>query len=163
MACWRRTRTKSGKYGPRELCSESYMSLGRLYVPREVDLADRTRGAQRPESCPPGQPPEGRIASLGTYRILNRVPAGRIFSTGRALGRDLCDKDFVLVRLQQANMSYMPLSRFTGSAECCSTGSVSILCIYMSQGSLCIYTPQGQYRIYMYLYVPREPLQANMA
>lgn len=75
-----------------------------LYVPREVDLADKTRGAQRPESCPPGQPPEGHIASLGTYRIVNRVPAGRILSTGRALGRDLCDKDFVLVRLQQANM-----------------------------------------------------------
>ena len=70
----------------------------------EVDLADKTRGAQRPESCPPGQPPEGHIASLGTYRIVNRVPAGRILSTGRALGRDLCDKDFVLVRLQQANM-----------------------------------------------------------
>ena len=50
------------------------------------------------------------------YRVLNRVPAGRIFSTGRALGQDLCDKDFVLVRLQQANMCYMPLSRFTGSA-----------------------------------------------
>ena len=48
--------------------------------------------------------PEGHIASLGTYRIVNRVPAGRILSTGRALGRDLCDKDFVLVRLQQANM-----------------------------------------------------------
>ena len=114
----------------------------------------RTLVAALPSSCPPGQPPLGRIASLGTYRILNRVPLGRIFSTGRALGRDLCDKDFVLVRLQQANMSYMPLSRFTGSAECCSTGSVSILCIFMSQ---------GQYRIYMYLYVPREPLQANMA
>ena len=54
--------------------------------------------------CPPGQPPEGHIASLGTYRIVTRVPAGRILSTGRALGRDLCDKDFVLVRLQQANM-----------------------------------------------------------
>ena len=47
---------------------------------------------------------KGHIASLGTYRIVNRVPAGRILSTGRALGRDLCDKDFVLVRLQQANM-----------------------------------------------------------
>ena len=34
------------KIRPRELCSESYMSLGRLYVPREVDLADRKRGAQ---------------------------------------------------------------------------------------------------------------------
>ena len=85
MACWRRTRTKSGKYGPRELRSECYTSLGRLYVPREVDLADKTRGAQRPESCPPGQPPEGHIGSLGTYRIVTRVPAGRILSTGRAL------------------------------------------------------------------------------
>ena len=61
------------------------MSLGSLYVPREVDLADKTRGAQRPESCPPGQPPEGHIGSLGTYRIMTRVPAGRILSTGRAL------------------------------------------------------------------------------
>ena len=112
------------KYGPRALCSQFYMSQGRLYVPREVDLADKTRVAALPSSCPPGQPPLGHIGSLGTYRILNRVPAGRIFSTGRALGRDLCDKDFVLVRLQQANMSYMPLSRFTGSAECCNTGSV---------------------------------------
>ena len=29
-------------------------SLGSLYVPREVDLADKTRGAQRPESGIPG-------------------------------------------------------------------------------------------------------------
>ena len=85
LACWRRTRTKSGKYGPRALWSKFYMSLGSLYVPREVDLADKTRGAQRPESCPPGQPPEGHIGSLGTYRIVTRVPAGRILSTGRAL------------------------------------------------------------------------------
>ena len=48
MTYWR-TRTKSGKYGPRALWSEFYMSLGSLYVPREVDLADKTRGAQRPE------------------------------------------------------------------------------------------------------------------
>ena len=60
------------KYGPRELRSECYTSLGRLYVPREVDLADKTRVAALPSSCSP-------------------VPAGRILSTGRALGRDLCD------------------------------------------------------------------------
>ena len=46
LACWRRARTKSGKYGPRVLWSQFYMSLGSLYVPREVDLADKTRGAQ---------------------------------------------------------------------------------------------------------------------
>ena len=36
LACWRRTRTKSGKYGPRALWSEFYMSLGSLYVPRDI-------------------------------------------------------------------------------------------------------------------------------
>ena len=51
LASWRRTRTRSGKYSPRELCSESYTPLGRLYIPREVDLADRTRGAQRSVSA----------------------------------------------------------------------------------------------------------------
>ena len=68
------------------------MSLGRLYVPREVDLADRTRVAALPSSCPPGQPPLGRIASLGTYRILNRVPLGRIFriSSSSASSRPIC-------------------------------------------------------------------------
>ena len=39
-----------------------------LYVPREA-------------ICPPGQPPEGHIASLGTYRIVNRVPAGPVSYT----------------------------------------------------------------------------------
>ena len=73
------------KYGPRALCSQFYMSQGRLYVPREVDLADKTRVAALPSSCPPGQPPLGHIGSLGTYRIVTRVPAGRILSTGRAL------------------------------------------------------------------------------
>ena len=67
------------KYGPRALCSQFYMSQGRLYVPREVDLADKTRVAALPSSCPPGQPPLGHIASLGTYRIVTRVPLGRIF------------------------------------------------------------------------------------
>ena len=76
MACWRRTRTKSGKYGPRELCSESYMSLGRLYVPREVDLADRTRGAQRPEfpwavfsEFRPRPPPAGQYVLTNQCRL----------------------------------------------------------------------------------------------
>ena len=36
LACWRLTRTKSGKYGPRALWSQFYMSLGSLYVPRDV-------------------------------------------------------------------------------------------------------------------------------
>ena len=115
LACWRRTRTKSGKYGPRALWSQFYMSLGSLYVPREVDLADKTRGAQRPESCPPGQPPEGHIGSLGTYRIVTRVPAGRILSTGRALWARPVRQGFWPYRiymhlyvpreLQQANMA----------------------------------------------------------
>ena len=94
---------------------------GRGRNPENTAQGNSVQNPIRPESCPPGQPPEGRIASLGAYRVLNRVPAGRIFSTGRALGRDLCDKDFVLVRLQQANMCYIPLSRFTGSVECCIT------------------------------------------
>ena len=36
LACWRRTRTKSGKYGPRALCSQFYMSLATLRSPRLV-------------------------------------------------------------------------------------------------------------------------------
>ena len=36
------------KYGPRALCSQFYMSQGMLYVPREVDLADKTRVAATP-------------------------------------------------------------------------------------------------------------------
>ena len=55
LACWMEaddsseTRTKSGKYGPRVLWPQFYMSQGRLYVSREVDLADKTLGAQRRE------------------------------------------------------------------------------------------------------------------
>ena len=102
LACWRRTRTKSGKYGPREL-------------PREPIC---------PKAGWPGGQDEGSAAI--------RVPAGRILSTGRALWRDLCDKDFVLVRLQQANMCYMPLSRFTGSVECC----ITIIPLFAAKTSL---------------------------
>ena len=36
------------KYGPRELRSECYTSLGSLYVPREVDLADRLGSLRSP-------------------------------------------------------------------------------------------------------------------
>ena len=39
------------KYGPRAPWSQFYMSLGRLYVPREVDLADKTRGAHPRSTC----------------------------------------------------------------------------------------------------------------
>ena len=80
------------KYGPRALCSQFYMSQGRLYVPREVDLADKTRVAALPSSCPPGQPPLGHIASLGTYRIVTRVPLGRIFRilSSSASSRPIC-------------------------------------------------------------------------
>ena len=80
------------KYGPRALCSQFYMSQGRLYVPREVDLADKTRVAALPSSCPPGQPPLGHLASLGTYRIVTRVPLGRIFRivSSSASSRPIC-------------------------------------------------------------------------
>ena len=80
------------KYGPRALCSQFYMSQGRLYVPREVDLADKTRVAALPSSCPPGQPPLGHIGSLGTYRIVTRVPLGRIFRilSSSASSRPIC-------------------------------------------------------------------------
>ena len=83
LACWRRTRTKSGKYGPRALWSQFYMSLGILYVPRVAAL---------PSSCPPGQPPLGHIGSLGTYRIVTRVPLGRIFRilSSSASSRPIC-------------------------------------------------------------------------
>ena len=40
------------KYGPHELSSECYTSLGSLYVP-----GGQTRVAALPSSCPPGQPP----------------------------------------------------------------------------------------------------------
>ena len=43
MASERQARTKFGKSGPRALCSQFYRSLGRLYIPREVDLAAKTR------------------------------------------------------------------------------------------------------------------------
>ena len=59
---------------------------------REVDLADKTRVAALPSSCPPGQPPLGHIGSLGTYRIVTRVPLGRIFRilSSSASSRPIC-------------------------------------------------------------------------
>ena len=61
LACWRRKRTKSGKYDPR-----AHWSLGSLRSARSTYL-----GTYR--------------LPLGTFRIVTRVPAGRILSTGRAL------------------------------------------------------------------------------
>ena len=94
------------KYGPRALCSQFYMSQGRLYVPREVDLADKTRVAALPSSCPPGQPPLGHIASLGTYRIVTRVPLGRIFRilSSSASSRPICLK---ITAFQQLKYVFM--------------------------------------------------------
>ena len=45
---------KRGKYSTRALWQYRFLSLGRLHVPREVDLADKTRVAVLPSSCPPG-------------------------------------------------------------------------------------------------------------
>ena len=39
--------------------------------------------------------------------------------TWRTRRGERSDPSLVLVRLQQANMCYIPLSRFTGSVECC--------------------------------------------
>merc|ERR1712055_938744 len=50
------------KYGPRELRSECYTSLGRLYVPREVDLADRLGSLRSPRLS-------ARSTSLETYSL----------------------------------------------------------------------------------------------
>ena len=50
------------KYGPRAPWSQFYTSLGRLYVPREVDLADK-RGERSDPSL------SARSTSLGTYSL----------------------------------------------------------------------------------------------
>ena len=59
------------------------MSLGRLYVPREVDLADRTRGAQRPEfpwavfsEFRPRPPPAGQYVLVYLHMKLNPMVVG---------------------------------------------------------------------------------------
>ena len=185
LACWRWTRTKSGKYGPRALWSQFYMSLGSLYVPREVDLADKTRGAQRPESCPPGQPLEGHIGSLGTYRIVTRVPLGRILSTGRALwarpvrqgfcprpppaGQYVLYAPLTVYRISgmynvqwkctiTISMTIQHFNTITGFA-CISIrplGCTGCPCVYrIAQGTYRLYMSLGPYRIFMHLYVPR--------
>ena len=53
---------KRGKYSTRALWQYRFLSLGRLHVPREVDLADKTRDRSDLSMS-------ARSASLGTYSL----------------------------------------------------------------------------------------------
>ena len=132
------------KYGPRALCSQFYMSQGRLYVPREVDLADKTRVAALPSSCPPGQPPLGHIASLGTYRIVTRVPLGRIFRilSSSASSRPICHNIYFKGILHQ-KILFQILLRHIGLLEA-------------DEDKIRKIRPKGT--LVTILYVPREPI-----
>ena len=145
MACWRRTRTKSGKYVPRALWSQFYMSQGRLYVPREVDLADKTRGAQRPESCPPGQP----------YFKHRSSPWARPVRQGFCPRPPPAGQYVIYTPLTVYRISGISLK---GDPSSHSETPVVPLPWYLSGACdrmfMHIYTSLGQYRIFMHLYVP---------